>query len=407
LTKGEGVTLFVFDDGFDIKHPEFAGLDIVLEDFTGEGNSVIGKHGTHVLSSAVGQKLVDGIAPKVKRVYGFKVLKASGSGSFDYMRKALDRAREIILRDKIKAVGSASLGSAPTQTPVDQFDPRLQKSIQGFLDTGSPLVVAMGNDGPSQLTAGFPARYAETMKVIAVCSCNNARNISNFSSRGPAAVVTGQGEAIVGATPGNTYSEWDGTSMITPQIAGAVCLWMALYGDNYTGLDRVEAACNVVRYSSSFPDKRDTNRGYGLLDCSKIVLNVGNNPVTPPQPPVARPGTVTITFSDLSPLKQEELKKAGVDVFTLTVGHSNLTKQGERHPLPLSPVPELIPTNVVPEVRSTPWPGLPVAYPNGVVVGASPVPLSAPVPATMPGCPGGNCPPQPTRSIPWVPRLWK
>jgi hypothetical protein len=221
------------------------------------------------------------------------------------------------------------------------------------------------------------------MKVIAVCSCNNARNISNFSSRGPAAVTTGQGEAIVGATPGNTYSEWDGTSMITPQIAGAVCLWMSLFGDAYSGLDRVEAACTVVRFSSSFPDKRDTNRGYGLLDCSKIVLNTGNKPVGSPVPPVVRPATVTITFADLSSAKQAELTKAGVDVFSLTVGHSNLTKQSERFP-PLAK-PEMSAVNLPP---------------------VEPAPVYAPAPVQS-GCVGGVCPaPAPAQqSAPLFPRL--
>jgi subtilisin family serine protease len=45
--SGDGIVVAVLDTGIDGSHPAFEGVDIVQEDFTGEGNGDQNGHGTH------------------------------------------------------------------------------------------------------------------------------------------------------------------------------------------------------------------------------------------------------------------------------------------------------------------------------------------------------------------------
>jgi subtilisin family serine protease len=81
---GHGVTVAVLDTGIDAEHEAFQGVELIQQDFTGEGNGDGHGHGTHCGGIIFGQK-VNGfrfsVAPGVRRALIGKVLASDGSGS--------------------------------------------------------------------------------------------------------------------------------------------------------------------------------------------------------------------------------------------------------------------------------------------------------------------------------------
>ncbi len=390
-SKGEGVTVFVADTGIDLTHSEFKGVPIERVNFTTDPDADDGNgHGTFCASEIAGQNSVDGAAPKIKKLVALKVLANNGSGSLDWLRKAIDYAAKYDTNGGPK-VFSASLGATPG-SGSDSADvmPDLQASIRNGIAAGIVFVFAAGNDD-SKLppnSVGWPARFnglpgLESLIVVAACDLN--RKVTDFSSVGPATWVTVVGHDVLGALPKEQHARWDGTSMATPIVAAIAACWLSAYGHAVPPKDRQAAVAEAFRVTSSFPDQRHPARGYGLPDCGKMFA------AAPPGAAPEKPLTVTITLDDLSEGKRAELRAGGVDTLRLEVGHA-VKPGGARVDAPPPPPPP-IPVQAVPvpgqwSPPAQPW------YP------ATP----QPVPQWMPGpCPGGMCPvPQPSAGG-WVP----
>ena len=86
----------VLDTGIDAAHPAFAGVTLVEQDFTGEGNGDTHGHGTHCAGTIFGRD-VDGtrigVARGVKKALIGKVLGGEGGGS-DAIVRAINWAVE-------------------------------------------------------------------------------------------------------------------------------------------------------------------------------------------------------------------------------------------------------------------------------------------------------------------------
>src|SRR5262245_48154406 len=52
---GSGVKVAILDSGIDGSHPAFAGVNLNIRDFTGEGNADVIGHGTHCAGTVFGR----------------------------------------------------------------------------------------------------------------------------------------------------------------------------------------------------------------------------------------------------------------------------------------------------------------------------------------------------------------
>lgn len=389
-TKGKGAKVAVLDTGATLAHPDLKAAYAGSKDFTNSATGVkdVQGHGTHCAGSIGARGPLPGVAPECS-IYAGKVLGDDGSGGVDEIAAGINYA---VKTWEVDVISMSLGGSSP--------DSYMPPAIKSAITAGVIVVCAAGNDGPAEGTEGYPGHYPDSLSVAA---CDKLRNIASFSSRGSNVFITGPGVDIRSTYKDGQYATMSGTSMATPHIAGVAALWVASHPE-IAKVDRPAAFRKALAASTKFTD-RTTARGYGFPDVVKVV---GTPVVAPPAP---KPGVITVSFADLSAAKQSELKAAGMDVFSMSFGTST------------KPAPAMVPANVAPAAVSEapaglpPMPGfswrsLPGVGPgwvqDGITVGPDAVPLTTPIPVAMPSaCPGGVCPPQSTRSIPWLPRLWK
>ena len=143
-----------------------------------------------------------------------KVLDANGSGSLSSIAKGIRYAA-----DNGAHVINLSLGGSSGSS-------ELQSAVQYAWSKGVSLMMAAGNSGGSSPI--YPAAYANQYGM-AIGAINSRGGLAAFSNRAGSVTldyVTAAGVSIYSTTPGNTYQTFSGTSMATPQMAGAMALLM-------------------------------------------------------------------------------------------------------------------------------------------------------------------------------------
>ncbi len=176
-------------------------------------------------------------------------------------------------------------------------DPFYQATVDAWNASGIFPQFSNGNAGPACNTSGSPGDFLNTYSAGAF-DINN--NIAGFSSRGPSAFggeikpnIAAPGVNVRSSVPGNGYANFNGTSMASPHVAGAVALmWSGaptLIGDinatrvllDDTAIDTFDAQCGGTA---------DDNNvwGEGRLDAFAAV----------DQSPRGPTGTLTGTVTD-------------------------------------------------------------------------------------------------------------
>jgi subtilisin family serine protease len=242
-TGSRSVVVGVIDSGVDHNHPdlvanmwtnpgEIAGNgadddgngyidDTRGWDFANDDNNPMddNNHGTHCAGTIGGVgndgQGVVGVCWQVSLV-GLKFLSASGSGSTSDAVEAVAYAT-----NKGMTLTSNSWGGGG-------FSTALNNVISAANAAGIPFIAAAGNSATdNDSVPHYPSSYDQP-NVIAVASTTRTDQMSSFSCFGLRSVdIAAPGSEILSAVPGGLYSSFNGTSMATPHVAGAMALLKA------------------------------------------------------------------------------------------------------------------------------------------------------------------------------------
>jgi subtilisin family serine protease len=240
------------------------------------------------------------MAPEA-RLYGFKVLKDSGSGEDAFIIKALDliadlneRAGQLVIHGVNLSLGGnfdpSVFGCG--HTPLCQELRRLWR--QGVL-----VCLAAGNEGYAllesqngvmpanmDLSIGDPANLDEAIAVGSIHKSNpHSYGVSYFSSRGPTADgrmkpdLVAPGENILsarhvwprqGSNARDYYVEMSGTSMAAPHVSGLLAAFLSVRSEFIGYPDRVKQLLMVHCTDLG----RDAYiQGKGMPNLIKMLLN--------------------------------------------------------------------------------------------------------------------------------------
>ncbi len=302
ITNGNGVVVAVLDTGITA-HPDLdanvlPGYDFIVDTFvSNDGNgrdsnpadpgdwstasqcysgspaSNSSWHGTHVAGTvaAVTNNSVGGAGT----AYGAKVvpLRVLGRcGGYDS-----DIADAIIW-----ASGGAVSGVPANANPAEVINLSLggsgacgatsQTAINTAVGNGSVLVIAAGNDNINVSDAS-PANCSN---VIAVASITSTGARSSFSNYGALIDIAAPGSTIYSTmnagstTPGSaTYTNYSGTSMATPHVAGVIALMQSVANPVKTPA-QIESL--IKSSARAFPSTPSQPIGPGMVDAQAAVI---------------------------------------------------------------------------------------------------------------------------------------
>jgi serine protease len=327
-TGNPNFVVAVIDTGVDYNHPDLAAnmwrnpgetADGIDNDGNGFIDDIFGadfanndgnpfddnSHGTHVAGTigAVGNNGVGvaGVNWSVK-IMALKFLTASGSGATSNAVRALDYA----VAKGVKVSNNSWGGGGASST--------LAAAIDRARAAGHIFVAAAGNAGQNNnTTANYPSNYGLTYdNVVSVAATDQNDNLASFSNYGATAVtLAAPGVGIRSTTPNNTYSTFNGTSMATPHVAGAIALYWGA-NPNLTYQQVISKLKSSVDLVPSLSGKVATG---GRLNVAKMFATVS--------PPTVVPGpkVISSTFGGTS----TQLNKVTV-TFDRAVNPTTFTK---------------------------------------------------------------------------------
>ena len=250
---GDGVVVAVLDTGIDANHAAFAGMEIIQQDFTGDGPADANGHGTHCAGTIFGRDVNGrriGIARGVRKALIGKVLKnRSGTSKmiFDGLQWASSQNANIISMslgfDFSKTVEDCIEGGFPVKVATSRaleayranmrmFDALMEmiQARQAF--EGSSLVVAAaGNDSTVEIDPRFTVSAslpAAAVHVIAVSALQrSAQGLAMWPHSNINPQLSAPGHKILSARSGTPagLTMMSGTSMACPHVVGVAALW--------------------------------------------------------------------------------------------------------------------------------------------------------------------------------------
>ncbi|GEM_PF-1562926 len=236
------VIVAIIDDGVDSRHPDLQGRVLPGYDFSENDTDTINRspsesHGTHVAGIAAASTNngvgIAGVAYNAS-ILPIQVFGADGGGSWDWLAQGL-----VFAADRGAHVANMSLGGT--------YDsPAVRDAIAYAHSKNVLLVAAAGNDNVSGLH--YPGAYED---VICVGSSDQNDAKSGFSNYGADWVdVAAPGSGILSTVTGNSYQNYDGTSMASPNVAGVAALVIGAAGPGALTNDEVraiiEGSCDAI-----------------------------------------------------------------------------------------------------------------------------------------------------------------
>ncbi|ORZ21983.1 peptidase S8/S53 domain-containing protein [Absidia repens] len=216
-SSGEGVRIYVIDDGVNKDHKDFDGR--VSWGFSAIGNDsttqIGGGHGTHVSGIIGGQEY--GVAKNVT-IVSVQVLKKNGEGSVSSLLSGVQWVVKDAKKHAKKSIVNMSLGIPSIAPSADTLDQAITAAAKG----GLPIIVASGNsasDACEVVPAGNP-------NVYTVAASDKTDTLDPRSCYGKCVAITAPGVNVESDYIGgnNATATMSGTSMAAPHVTGIAAL---------------------------------------------------------------------------------------------------------------------------------------------------------------------------------------
>lgn len=231
---GKGIKIAILDTGFDLKHPDFAGRNIIAQSISGattDGQDIHG-HGTHCAGTAGGGQGLHGRRYGIASECDLYIGQVFGSrnGSISSVDGDIWAGINWAVKQGCHIV-SMSLERFPG--PVRQGEPfntDYEDVASRALNAGTLLFAAGGNHSSRPNTILPVNQPANSPSIIAVGSLGQCLGVSSFSPRainlnGGRVDFAAPGEAVISSWPMPLrYQIEQGTSMATPHAAGVAAL---------------------------------------------------------------------------------------------------------------------------------------------------------------------------------------
>ncbi len=288
--RGAGATIGLLDTGVDASHPDLEGKIAAWEEFDSLGRPVpdsephdSDEHGTHCAGTLVGGDRSGrsiGVAPEAK-IAAALVLHGDQGGTDAQVLAGIDWAVE-----QGVDVLSLSLGGLvmDPETPSTYTE-----AILTCVESGIPVVAAIGNEG--QQTTGSPGNDLFALSIGATDPNDRAAGFSggrtqvirenDFINANYLPLpyskpeLSAPGVAIYSAIPGGKWKAFNGTSMATPHVAGAIALLLSATSirDKETGVYRASLIQDLITGSVEDLGEsgQDHRYGFGRLDVLRAV----------------------------------------------------------------------------------------------------------------------------------------
>ncbi|MAP96001.1 MAG: hypothetical protein CMK07_13725 [Ponticaulis sp.] len=291
-TGSSSIIVGVIDTGIDYTHPDLVNNmwintgEIAGNGIDDDGNGYVddiygfdwvnndgdpfddNEHGTHVGGTIGGEGNnslgVAGVNHDVS-LMALKFLNASGSGSTS---------------DAIFAVEYATMMGANLTNNSwggGGFSQGLYDAIEAAGLVGDALfIAAAGNHGSNNDTFDYyPANY-DLDNVITVAATDHNDLLAGFSGYGPVNVdLAAPGVSILSSVPGGGYASFNGTSMATPHVAGAIALMLSVN----PGMSFQEAKAHVMATVDPLANLNGVVGSGGRLNLFNAIDQLGPGPV--------------------------------------------------------------------------------------------------------------------------------
>jgi len=240
--RGKGVKVGLLDTGVDASHPDLKGKIAAWAEFDEKGRFVIDskphdsdRHGTHCAGIIVGGNNSGqwiGVAPAAKLAVAL-VLNGENGGTDAQVLAGIDW----LVEQKVDLISMSIGGLTLDYETPDTYT----KAIVTCLRAGIPVVTAIGNEGNQ--TTGSPGNDIFAFSVGATDYRDRPAGFSggrthivrssdfipteNLPLPYYKPEVSAPGVAIKSSVPGNDWVAFNGTSMATPHVAGAMALLLS------------------------------------------------------------------------------------------------------------------------------------------------------------------------------------
>lgn len=261
------------------KKGTFKGVNFVVTSIAADGSKINlgfdgGQHGTHVAGIIAGNGALHGVAPGAQ-IMAIKVLTSGGSGDWSGILAGMKYAAENgarVINMSLGGMAELNDGSDPQSQFVDKLTAR----------HGVVFSIAAGNSGPGLQSVGLPGAATCAITSGAYVSPATFKNdygldvpeegLWYFSSQGPRAdgglkpdiVSPGAARSTIPPWAGS-YAVFQGTSMATPQTAGAAALLLAAAQDSGVPAGPLAVKHALAQSARRLEGYRFVEQGHGLI----------------------------------------------------------------------------------------------------------------------------------------------